>query len=82
VVGATTSVFKNPSRDQFGTLIPFSGDLTGATTTDMLATIANILRNAFVRAYLPGLEGIEDFDDDIQFETADFDDTLAIGLFP
>ena len=56
LVGAVTQVFKNQRRDQFGTLIPFSADLSAATTTDVLATIANVLRNAFVRAYLPRLE--------------------------
>jgi hypothetical protein len=61
LVGAATSVFKNQPRDQFGTLIPFTGDLSGATTTDLPATIGNLLRNAFVRAYLPRLEsGHED----------------------
>ena len=57
LLGATTSLFKNPARDQFGTLIPFSGDTSGTTTADILATIGNVLRNAFVRAYLPRLEG-------------------------
>src|SRR5205085_10487678 len=51
LVGATTSLFKNRNRDQFGTLIPFSADATGSTTMDILATIGNVHRNAFVRAY-------------------------------
>jgi hypothetical protein len=48
-----------------GTLIPFTGDMSGPTT-DVLAGIGNVLRNAFVRAYLPrlqtgeqGIEGME-----------------------
>src|SRR5205823_4071570 len=49
LVGAATTLLKNQPRDQFGTLIPFTGDAEGATTTDILATIGNILRNAFVR---------------------------------
>jgi hypothetical protein len=53
LVGGLTNLLKNRPRDQFGTLIPFSGDLSQATTADILATIGNILRNAFVRAYLP-----------------------------
>src|SRR5205823_5259961 len=56
LIGAVTSAFKNHPHDQFGTLIPFSADASGATTTDLLATIGNVLRNAFVRAYLPRLQ--------------------------
>jgi hypothetical protein len=54
VVGATAAVFKNPSRDQVATVIPVSGDLRDPHS-DFLATLGNILRNAFVRAYLPRL---------------------------
>src|SRR5215469_16602007 len=53
LVGGTTTVFKNFNRDQFGTLVNFTGDASGTTTADILGTIANVLRNAFVRAYLP-----------------------------
>jgi Domain of Unknown Function (DUF748) len=70
LVGAVTAVFKNQSKDQFGTLIPFSADETGTTTTDILATIGNLLRNAFIRAYLPRLEGQQSFDG-MKFEPPD-----------
>jgi len=56
LVGVTTAILKNQSRDQFGTLIPFTGSAEGSTNTDILATIVNVLRNAFVRAYLPRLQ--------------------------
>jgi hypothetical protein len=56
LLGVTTGVVKNHPRDQFGTLIPFHGSTEGQTTTDILATIGNVLRNAFVRAYLPKLQ--------------------------
>jgi hypothetical protein len=55
LVGLTTKILTNPPRDQFGTLIPFNGDVTG-TKPDVFATIGNVLRNAFVRAYLPRLQ--------------------------
>src|SRR5262245_13107194 len=42
LVGLATTVFKNQPRDQFGTLIPFTGEVSGATTTDPLATIGTI----------------------------------------
>jgi hypothetical protein len=79
LVGAATTVFKNQPRDQFGTLIPFTGDASGATRTDILATIGNVLRNAFVRAYLPRLEGNQDIAEGIQFEAPEFEEHMATG---
>ncbi len=60
LIGAATTLLKNQPRDQFGTLIPFTTDVSGATSADILATIGNILRNAFIRAYLPRLEPSQD----------------------
>jgi hypothetical protein len=57
LVGGVTKVFSNPPRDQFGTYIPISGDLD-KPSTDLLATIGNVLRNAFIRAYLPRFQGV------------------------
>jgi hypothetical protein len=74
ILGVTTAVFKNQSRDQFGTLIPFSGDLDTATTTDILATIGNVLRNAFVRAYLPKLQAGGIDAGGLQFDPPRFDE--------
>ncbi len=74
LVGATATIFKNQSRDQFGTLIPFTGDAEGATTADILATIGNILRNAFVRAYLPRLESGEENVEGLKFEAPEITD--------
>ena len=79
MVGGVTSLFKNHSRDQFGTLIPFSGDLSRATTTDILATIGNVLRNAFVRAYLPRLEGGGESVEGLQFGPAELSDPISAG---
>jgi hypothetical protein len=77
LVGATTTVFKNFPRDQFGTLIPFTGDATGSTTPDILATVGNILRNAFVRAYLPRLQPGAASVQEVQFEAPDFVQSLS-----
>jgi hypothetical protein len=77
LMGGVTSVFKNFKRDQFGTLIPFSADASGATTTDILATIGNILRNAFVRAYLPRLEPAEAIDQELKFDAPNFTESLS-----
>jgi hypothetical protein len=78
VVGFTTNILKNRSRDQFGTLIPFTADVTTATKTDILATIGNILRNAFVRAYLPRVQNdVATSTDELQFGAPDFTENLS-----
>lgn len=82
LVGGVTGVFKNHSRDQFGTLIPFSGDATGTTTADVIATIGNILRNAFVRAYLPRLEGGQQKVGELTFQPPDLTDPVSAGDSP
>src|SRR5215207_1157752 len=35
ILGVTTAIFKIQSRDQFGTLIPFTADTSTGTTTDI-----------------------------------------------
>lgn len=79
LVGTTTALLKNQARDQFGTVIPFSGDLSGATSTDILATIGNILRNGFVRAYLPRLEGGEESIEGLTFGPPELTDPISVG---
>ena len=79
LVGGVTSLLKNHPRDQFGTLIPFTTDLSGATRPDTLATIGNVLRNAFVRAYLPRLEGGQEAVEGLTFGPAELSDPLSIG---
>ena len=82
LVGGVTSLFKNHSRDQFGTLIPFSGDATGAITTDIIATLGNILRNAFVRAYLPRLEDGQESVGGLTFQPPQISDPISAGDSP
>jgi hypothetical protein len=82
LVGAVTGLLKNQPRDQFGTLIPFSGDYSRTTNTDILATIGNMLRNAFVRAYLPRLESGQESVDGLQFEAPDITDPISAGDVP
>ena len=77
LVGFATTVFKNQPRDQFGTLIPFSASDTGKTSTDILATLANLLRNAFVRAYLPRLEAGQQTFENMTFEPPDIADAIS-----
>jgi hypothetical protein len=78
LVGFTTTVFKNWSRDQFGTMIPFSGDATG-TSADIMATIGNVLYNAFVRAYLPRLQGEREDFGGLQFSAPDITGPVSVG---
>lgn len=77
LVGGTTTILKNFHRDQFGTLIPFRADTANTTTLDILTTIGNILRNAFVRAYLPQLEPSRSAEDVLQFEAPSFTEELS-----
>jgi len=79
LIGAATAIFKNQPRDQFGTLIPFSGSLSGATSADILATIGNLLRNAFVRAYLPRLENGTESVDGLKFDPPDIASPVSAG---
>jgi hypothetical protein len=78
LIGGITTALKNQPRDQFGTRIPFSADATG-TKPDLLATIGNVLRNAFMRAYLPHVEGQQTAEDGIEFGPADFGEHLSTG---
>lgn len=82
LVGGATTVFKNQSRDQFGTLIPFRGDATGDTTTDIIATLGNILRNAFVRAYMPRLEAGQPAVGNLTFQAPQISDPISAGDSP
>ena len=82
LVGGATSLLKNHSRDQFGTLIPFSGDASAATTADIMAMVGNILRNAFVRAYLPRLEAGQETIGGITFQPPELGDPISAGDEP
>jgi hypothetical protein len=76
LVGVTVKVLQNQPRDQFGTLIPLTGDLTNPRR-DMLATLGNILRNAFIRAYLPRLQGIAGDVDALKFSPGSVSDPIT-----
>ena len=67
LVGVVGAVFKNQSRDQFGTRITLSGNLDDPST-NILEVVGNVLRNAFVRAYLPHIEHRNEADAQVEFE--------------
>ena len=79
LVGAATTIFKNHPRNQFGTLIPFTSDASGSTSTDILATIGNVLRNAYIRAYLPRLQSGQQTMDGLKFEAPDISSPVGSG---
>jgi hypothetical protein len=78
LVGGVTELLTNQSRDQFGTLIPFTADTTG-TSPDILATLGNVLRNAFVRAYLPKLQNNSDTAYGMSFQPPEITDPVTTG---
>lgn len=55
LVELAAKLFKNHPKDQVATRIPFSGDIDDPDA-DVLATIFNVLRNAFVSAFSDSLE--------------------------
>jgi hypothetical protein len=78
ILGVTTWVLKNSPRDQFGTNIPFTGDMT-QPNMNILAAVGNVLRNAFIRAYLPRFDGGNQTFDGMQFEAPTITSPTSIG---
>lgn len=58
VAQGVTSLFKNHEKDQFATRIPISGRIDDKSLSTGQA-IVGVLRNAFVKAYTPQLEGLK-----------------------
>lgn len=56
VVELGGALLKNQPRDQFGTSVDVVGELDDPKT-DILEIIGNVLRNAFIEAYLPRFDG-------------------------
>lgn len=54
---AIQTILKNQQRNQFGTSFAVRGDLDDPRAS-LVQMVGNVLRNAFVRAYLPRLEGV------------------------
>lgn len=56
IVGAVGAILSNQERRQFGTRFTLVGEFDDPQTST-LEVIGNVLRNAFIRAYLPNIEG-------------------------
>jgi hypothetical protein len=53
--------------------------MSGTTTAQIIATIGNVLRNAFIRAYLPRLENGSDNVDSLKFSAPEIFDAISAG---
>jgi hypothetical protein len=76
LLGVASGILKNQPRDQFGTIINFSGDLSNPKM-NLLEIVGNVLYNAFVRAYLPRLHGEATQVDWMQFSPGTISDPVA-----
>jgi uncharacterized protein involved in outer membrane biogenesis len=55
ILGGVTQIVRNYSKDRFGTRVPYSGTFDNPAH-DVMATIFNVFRNAFVKAFEGKLE--------------------------
>ena len=55
ILGGVTEIVRNHSKDRFGTRIPYSGTFDNPAQ-DIMTTIFNVFRNAFVKAFEGKLE--------------------------
>lgn len=78
VLGTVTTALKNFPRDQFGTMVPFTGDMNQPDLS-YLAAVGNVLRNAFIRAYLPKLNSGGQGYDGMTFEPGSITDPTSTG---
>jgi hypothetical protein len=56
IVEGVTKLFQNRSSEKMGTKIDFSGTFDDPSP-DILSTLGNLLKNAFIKALQPGIEG-------------------------
>ncbi len=56
LLGVTGELLENQPRDQLGTQVDFTSD-SQSVDYNLLEVIGNVLRNAFIQAYLPQLRG-------------------------
>ncbi len=81
LLGVGNLVLQNQPRDQFATRIPLTGQID-APTPDVVPTVLNVLRNAFIRAYLPRLEGNPVDLDGLNFSAGSIVDPSAPSNLP
>lgn len=79
LVGGMTELLENQPRNQFGTLISLRGDLT-SPRTNFLEIVGNVLRNAFVRAYLPLFHGVAPDINELEFTPRSTMDSGSLNI--
>jgi hypothetical protein len=62
LVAGVTKLFKNQPKDQLAARIPLEGNLD-QPNADIVSTLGSVLRNAFVQALSPRVEGSVDVED-------------------
>lgn len=62
VVGGVIGALKNQRTDEFATKVPFSGTVNG-TEVSIVATLANVLQNAFIDSFSKNIQGSVDIND-------------------
>ena len=77
LVGTGQVLLTNRPRDQLATYIPMKGLLV-SPKPDILSAAGNILRNAFIRAYLPRLTGYAQQIEDIKFDAGQTIDPKSV----
>lgn len=55
IVGTVTEIFENQPKDRVATRIPLSGNIDDPSV-DIWSTIGNIIVNAFIQVFVPGIE--------------------------
>ena len=55
ILGGLTEIVRNHSKDRFGTRVPFAGTFDNPKP-EILTTVGNAFRNAFVKAFEGKLE--------------------------
>lgn len=78
VVGVAHGVLKNQARDQLATLISFRGAVDNPKTS-ILQIVGNVLRNGFIRAYLPRLQGVAEDIDRLEFGKGSVTEPKSMG---
>lgn len=70
LVGFMAEILQNQRTDQLASNVPISGDISDVSA-GVLATIGNILKNAFVEAFRPDFDNTIDFNFDATDEDKD-----------
>ncbi len=81
LIGGAAEILKNQKRDQVATVVELHGDLSNPNT-DFIEILFNVLRNAFIRAYLPRLQGVAEDVEGIHFGPGSIVEPPAAGAAP